>query len=65
MSERLTIAFVGNKELKELLDQWARENEGSVSAVLRQLIKREEARRKARPQGQNLAASKASLEAKD
>ena len=46
MSEPATICFVGTAELKELLEQWAAEDERSVSYIMRQILKREAQRRK-------------------
>jgi hypothetical protein len=55
MSEPLTISFVGTTELKTLLQQWASEDDRSVSYVMRQILKREAKRREqAQPVDQKL-----------
>ena len=46
MSEPATICFVGTTELKTMLEQWAKDDDRSVSAVMRQILKREAQRRK-------------------
>jgi hypothetical protein len=46
MSEPATICFVGTTELKATLEQWAAEDERSVSYIMRQILKREAQRRK-------------------
>ena len=46
MSEPATICFVGTTELKTMLEQWAAEDERSVSYIMRQILKREAQRRK-------------------
>lgn len=45
MSEQITISFVGTKELKDLLERWAQENERSLSYIMRQILKQEAQRR--------------------
>lgn len=40
------ISFVGTTELKTMLEQWAAEDDRSVSYVLRQILTREAQRRK-------------------
>lgn len=45
MSESITISFVGSPEIKIWLEQWAREDDRSMSYVLRQILKREAQRR--------------------
>lgn len=45
MSEPATICFVGTLELKNMLEQWAADDDRSVSAVMRQILKREAQRR--------------------
>ena len=44
-----TISFVVPLEVKARLERWAKEDDRTVSAVLRQILKREETRRKAQP----------------
>lgn len=46
MSEPATICFVGTTELKTMVEEWAREDERSVSYIMRQILKREAQRRK-------------------
>lgn len=46
MSEPATICFVGTTDQKALLEQWAAEDERSVSYIMRQILKREIQRRK-------------------
>ena len=51
MSEPITISFVGTTDLKALLEQWAAQDDRSVSYVMRQILAQEAQRRKAqRPQ---------------
>lgn len=45
MSESITISFVGTTELKTLLERWAREDDRSVSYLMRQILTREAQRR--------------------
>lgn len=45
MSEQVTINFYANEEIKALLEQWAREEDRSVSNFLRRMIEREKERR--------------------
>ena len=46
MSEPATICFVGTTELKTMVEEWAKEDERSVSYIMRQILKREAQRRK-------------------
>lgn len=49
--EQFTIGFYGDSEILALLKKWAKEEDRSVSAVIRRLIKAEEVRRNgAQPQ---------------
>lgn len=50
MSEPTTISFIGTPELKAMLELWAKAEDRTVSATLRQILEREAQRRK---QGQN------------
>lgn len=50
MSEPVTICFVGTTEQKTLLEQWAKQDDRSVSYIIRQILRREAQRRK---QGQS------------
>ena len=45
MTQTVTISFVGTSEIKGWLEQWAEEDDRSVSYVLRQILKRESQRR--------------------
>lgn len=48
MPEPITISFVGTTEQKTLLEQWAKQDERSVSYIMRQILKREAQRREGR-----------------
>ena len=50
MSEPITISFVGTTEQKTLLEQWAKQDDRSISWVMRQILKQEAQRRKAQEQ---------------
>jgi len=52
MNQPLTISFVGTVELKQLLDQWAAQEDRSISATLRQILAREARRRASQPSRQ-------------
>jgi hypothetical protein len=52
----ITICFMGTVEIKAQLEQWAAADERSVSYVLRQILKREAARRQAKPENNKPAA---------
>ncbi|MCB0154681.1 MAG: hypothetical protein KDF65_07780 [Anaerolineae bacterium] len=58
MTKQVTISFVGNMALKELLERWSREDDRSVSATLRQIVERE-AQRRAQTQRQEIIAQQA------
>lgn len=45
MNEPQTISFVGTTEIKQLLEQWARAEDRSISATLRQILAQEATRR--------------------
>jgi hypothetical protein len=45
MQEQITVSYVLNKRLKTLLQQWAEQNDRTVSAELRQILEREAERR--------------------
>jgi hypothetical protein len=61
MSEPITISFLGNTELKALLKQWAKEDDRSVSYVMRQMLNREAQRRaQTQPEGQKRATTQQS-----
>lgn len=52
MSESITISFVGTAEQKTLLEQWAKQDDRSISWVMRQILNREAQRRQDRPESQ-------------
>ena len=54
MSKPATISFVATTDLKALLERWAREDDRSISAVMRQILKREAQRRKTQEQQQDI-----------
>ena len=58
MSEPITISFVGTKELKALLQQWAEQDDRSVSYIIRQILEKESQRRAAIYQQQENLAQK-------
>lgn len=58
VTKQVTISFVGNMALKELLERWSREDDRSVSATLRQIVERE-AQRRAQTQRQEIIAQQA------
>ena len=45
MHEPITLSFVGTRQLKSMLEQWAKEEDRSISAVMRQILQREALRR--------------------
>ena len=45
MSQPLTISFVADSQIKSWLERWAREDDRSISYVLRQILKQEAQRR--------------------
>jgi predicted transcriptional regulator len=45
MSDPLTISFIGTKELKNALQQWAEKEDRSVSYIIRQILEKEIYRR--------------------
>jgi hypothetical protein len=47
MSESITISFVGTRELKALLMQWAEQDDRSVSYIIRHILEKESQRRAA------------------
>ena len=49
MPEPATICFVGTVELKAILERWAKEEDRTVSATLRQILEREVQRREPAP----------------
>lgn len=50
--DQVTICFVGTSEQKTLLEQWAKEDERSVSYVMRQILRREAQHRQAQATNQ-------------
>lgn len=45
MMGQLTISFVGTTELKALLEKWAKQDDRSVSYILRKILEEEAKRR--------------------
>ena len=41
MSEQITISFVGNTKLKSLLVKWAKQDDRSVSYIVRKILEKE------------------------
>lgn len=41
MSEQITISFVGTAKLKSLLEQWAKQDDRSVSYIMRKILEKE------------------------
>ena len=48
MNEPATISFVATVELKQLLENWAKQEDRTVSATLRRILEQEAQRRNAR-----------------
>ena len=46
MQDQKTMSFVLNTRLEEFLEQWAAEDDRTISATLRQILERETQRRK-------------------
>lgn len=55
MPEPITISFVATKKLKQLIEQWAQEDDRSVSYIIRQILAREAHRRAAEAQKREAA----------
>lgn len=49
MTEPTTICFVGTTELKAMLEKWAKQDDRSVSYIMRQILTREAQRRAQAP----------------
>ncbi len=47
LNEPLTISFIGTRELKELLEEWAKADDRSVSYIIRKALENEAERRAA------------------
>jgi hypothetical protein len=45
MSDLVTISFVATKKQKKLIEQWAQEDERSISYIIRQILEKEIQRR--------------------
>lgn len=45
MAEPMTISFVADEKIKQLLDKWAAEEDRSISSLIRRLIESERERR--------------------
>ncbi|GIK39537.1 MAG: hypothetical protein BroJett011_33700 [Chloroflexota bacterium] len=58
MAEPTTICFVGTDELKAMLEKWAKEDERSMSYVLRQILKNEVQRRMVQSERQKPVSQK-------
>ena len=41
MSEQITISFVGTTKIKKLLEQWAAQDDRSVSYIMRKILENE------------------------
>lgn len=52
MSDTVTICFITTTEHKSLLEQWAKQDDRTVSATLRQIVEKEAQRRQAKPENQ-------------
>lgn len=50
MADQIIVSFAVPKELKDLLKLWAKEEDRTVSATLRQILEREAARRQSQVQ---------------
>ena len=50
MSDYVTISFVGTKKLKALLERWAKDDDRSVSYILRWILIKESERRQVEKQ---------------
>ena len=58
MFEPITISFVGTKELKDLLRQWADQHDRSVSYIIRQILEKETRRWAAEAQKSEVTSNK-------
>lgn len=47
MAEQITVCYVLNDRLKNLVQEWAKQNDRTASAELRQILEREATRRQA------------------
>ena len=45
MPKPITISFVGSTEIKTWLEQWAKEDDRSMSYIMRQILEKEAQRR--------------------
>jgi len=54
MQEQITMSFVATRELKQLLESWAAQDDRSISATLRQILMREARRRALQPSRQEV-----------
>ena len=48
MNESITISFVGTTDMKNLLEQWAKQEDRTISATLRRILENEAQRRAVR-----------------
>ncbi len=58
MLNSATICFVGTAEQKTLLEQWAKQDDRSVSYIIRQILRREAQRRKQSQSKESKAAQR-------
>lgn len=49
MTVSITMSFVTTTELKRLVEQWAQEDDRSVSYIMRRILEKEAQRRQASP----------------
>ncbi|MCG3211556.1 MAG: hypothetical protein FOGNACKC_05202 [Anaerolineae bacterium] len=54
MKNAITISFVGNTQIKNWLEQWAKEEDRTISATLRQILTQESLRRQLQPSRQEV-----------
>ncbi len=55
MNHPQTISFVATAELKRLLEQWAKDEDRTISATLRQILAQEARRRNRQPSRQQVS----------
>ena len=54
MNQPITISFVGTTDIKSLLEQWAKQEDRTVSATLRRILENEAHRRNRQPSRQEV-----------
>ncbi|MCL4296533.1 MAG: hypothetical protein KJ077_12430 [Anaerolineae bacterium] len=52
MTDKVIVSFAATPELRDLLKLWAKQDDRTVSATLRQILEREARRRQAQPETQ-------------